>query len=287
MTVTPGVCVLTSLAPDHLDWHGGEEAYYRDKLRLIEAGPPGALAVNAASDEAVRRTAGHPDRTCSARPGGSGSTPGGSRSTATGWSTRPGCGTRGGTTCGTCAAPSPGSRSCREPPRRPRRRGGGRRLRGTAVPVPRRRGARRPDVRRRRPGLQSLRHRGLAGAFPGRPLTVILGGADRGVDPAVGGGAVPPRPLPAVVVLPPDRTGWPTPSPAVPEGPSRGGGGRGRRPGGRGAGPWPPPRGGVVLFSPAAPTPDGDGGYGERSRRFVAAAGLALTRITARVAGRE
>jgi UDP-N-acetylmuramoylalanine-D-glutamate ligase len=30
--------------------------------------------------------------------------------------------------------------------------------------------------------------------------------------------------------------------------------------------------GGVVLFSPAAPTPEGEGGFGERSRRFVAAA---------------
>jgi UDP-N-acetylmuramoylalanine--D-glutamate ligase len=34
------------------------------------------------------------------------------------------------------------------------------------------------------------------------------------------------------------------------------------------------PRGGVVLFSPAAPTPDGEGGFGARSRQFVAAAGL-------------
>jgi UDP-N-acetylmuramoylalanine--D-glutamate ligase len=32
--------------------------------------------------------------------------------------------------------------------------------------------------------------------------------------------------------------------------------------------------GGVVLFSPAAPTPDGEGGYTARSRQFVAAAGL-------------
>ena len=32
--------------------------------------------------------------------------------------------------------------------------------------------------------------------------------------------------------------------------------------------------GGVVLFSPAAPTPDGEGGYATRSRQFVAAAGL-------------
>ncbi len=53
VTTTPPVCVLTSLAPDHLDWHRGEEAYYRDKLRLIDAGPIGAIAVNAASGEAV------------------------------------------------------------------------------------------------------------------------------------------------------------------------------------------------------------------------------------------
>ena len=63
VAVSPGVVVLTSLAPDHLDWHRSEEAYYRDKLRLIEAGPPGDLAVNAGSEEAVRRTAHHPRRT--------------------------------------------------------------------------------------------------------------------------------------------------------------------------------------------------------------------------------
>ena len=33
--------------------------------------------------------------------------------------------------------------------------------------------------------------------------------------------------------------------------------------------------GGVVLFSPAAPTEAGEGGYAERSRRFAAAAGFA------------
>ena len=59
----PGLVVLTSLAPDHLDWHGSVEAYYQDKLRLAYAGPPGQLAVNAASEEAVRRTVGHPGRT--------------------------------------------------------------------------------------------------------------------------------------------------------------------------------------------------------------------------------
>ena len=65
VTTTPPVCVLTSLAPDHLDWHGGVEPYYRDKLRLLEAGPDGpsgSVAVNAGSEEAVRRTAAHPHR---------------------------------------------------------------------------------------------------------------------------------------------------------------------------------------------------------------------------------
>ena len=31
--------VLTSLFPDHLPWHGGVERYYGDKLRLFAAGP--------------------------------------------------------------------------------------------------------------------------------------------------------------------------------------------------------------------------------------------------------
>jgi UDP-N-acetylmuramoylalanine-D-glutamate ligase len=33
--------------------------------------------------------------------------------------------------------------------------------------------------------------------------------------------------------------------------------------------------GGVVLFSPAAPTPEGEGGFAERSRQFAAASGAA------------
>ena len=37
------------------------------------------------------------------------------------------------------------------------------------------------------------------------------------------------------------------------------------------------PAGGVVLFSPGAPTPDGGGGYRVRSRQFAEAAGLAVS----------
>ncbi|MDQ1743524.1 MAG: UDP-N-acetylmuramoyl-L-alanine---L-glutamate ligase [Pseudonocardiales bacterium] len=36
---SPRTAVLTSLYPEHLDWSGGEREYYRDKLNLIARGP--------------------------------------------------------------------------------------------------------------------------------------------------------------------------------------------------------------------------------------------------------
>ena len=117
-------------------------------------------------------------------------------------------------------------------------------------------------------------------AFPERQLTVILGGADRGIDiqpllEVLAGRS----PVPTVVVLPPNR------SRLVAGFDSLAGG----------DGPPVPVReaddideavkvavtstapGGVILFSPAAPTPDGEGGFRERSRRFAEAAGIAGT----------
>lgn len=38
ITVSPRVAVVTSLFPEHLPWHGSEEAYFRDKLNLVAAG---------------------------------------------------------------------------------------------------------------------------------------------------------------------------------------------------------------------------------------------------------
>ena len=114
-------------------------------------------------------------------------------------------------------------------------------------------------------------------AFADRQLTVILGGADRGVDPgALVEALVVRRPAPRVIVMSPDGQGLVEAlrSHAI------------------GSGTDPAvdlvpdletavltaaastPAGGVVLFSPAAPTPAGEGGYPERSRRFIAAAGL-------------
>ncbi|MGA3487770.1 UDP-N-acetylmuramoyl-L-alanine--D-glutamate ligase [Micromonosporaceae bacterium DT55] len=39
LTDSPRVAVVTSLFPEHLDAHGGEREYYRDKLNLIDHGP--------------------------------------------------------------------------------------------------------------------------------------------------------------------------------------------------------------------------------------------------------
>ena len=110
VTTTPGVVVLTSLAPDHLDWHRSEEAYYRDKLRLLDAGPPGELAVNAGSQEALSRTAGHPRRTLFG-PSGRVAVDGSGVVTLDGMTLVgrvPVADSRASTTSGTCAVRSPG-----------------------------------------------------------------------------------------------------------------------------------------------------------------------------------
>ena len=114
-------------------------------------------------------------------------------------------------------------------------------------------------------------------AFPGRALTVILGGADHGVDPT---GLVEAlasrRPVPHVVVLSPDSNRV---AESLASRSAEGGAAlavdvardledavqKAVR---------TTPAGGVVLFSPAAPTPEGQGGFAERSRRFVEASGL-------------
>ncbi len=53
---SPPVVAVTSLAPDHLDWHGSLEAYYADKLSLCSQ-PGAALTVADASSDALRRHA--------------------------------------------------------------------------------------------------------------------------------------------------------------------------------------------------------------------------------------
>ncbi len=276
VTRSPGVVVLTGLAPDHLDWHGGIEAYYRDKLRLFEAGPPGTLAVSAASPEAVRRTASHPSRTLygpegRVRVSSAGMIEIDGVTVADGRLFRvPGrhnlwnlCGALSGVLLATGRSPSSSAigaaldgfeglpSRCRTIGERSGR---------TYV----------DDALASNPSASAA----SVETFGGRPLTVIVGGADRGVDPepllaALGSH----RPAVSVVVVPPD--------------PERLAGLVSNRlgPGGvvRVAGDLSEavalagretPAGGVVLFSPGAPTPEGGGGYRARSQEFADAAGL-------------
>lgn len=55
----PSIAVLLNLFPEHLDWHGTVAAYYRDKLRLLGRSAsgvtPGAVVVNAADPESLRQ----------------------------------------------------------------------------------------------------------------------------------------------------------------------------------------------------------------------------------------
>jgi UDP-N-acetylmuramoylalanine--D-glutamate ligase len=57
LTTGPAVVAITSLSPDHLDWHGGLERYYADKLSL--ATKPGVEVVIAnGTDATLRQQAG-------------------------------------------------------------------------------------------------------------------------------------------------------------------------------------------------------------------------------------
>jgi UDP-N-acetylmuramoyl-L-alanine---L-glutamate ligase len=63
VTVSPPIGLLTLIAPDHLDWHRGYDKYVRDKLNLFDHRERIALGVNGTSGEAVRHTANYPCRT--------------------------------------------------------------------------------------------------------------------------------------------------------------------------------------------------------------------------------
>ena len=276
VTSSPRVVVLTSLAPDHLDWHGGEEPYYRDKLRLVDAGPAASLAVSAGNDEAIRRTSGHPNRTLYGPEGRV-------RVSADGWVECDGerlvdaghlrvpgrhnvwnlCGAVTGAFLLTGSAPS---REAVEGAV-----AGFEGLPSRCHPIGTRAGRTYVD--------DALASNPFASAasietFAGRSLTVIVGGADRGVDPGPLVSALSAhRPPASTIVLEPDAGqlasllsdagvgGSVRVATDVAEAVHMAAAST--------------PQGGVVLFSPGAPTPEGGGGYQERSRQFAEAAGLA------------
>ncbi|PZM96504.1 MAG: UDP-N-acetylmuramoyl-L-alanine--D-glutamate ligase [Actinobacteria bacterium] len=59
LTDSPRVAVLTALFPEHLDAHGGVEEYYRDKLNLIAHGPE-TVVYNGTDERLVERLRGRP-----------------------------------------------------------------------------------------------------------------------------------------------------------------------------------------------------------------------------------
>ncbi len=108
-------------------------------------------------------------------------------------------------------------------------------------------------------------------SFAGRPLTVIVGGADRGVDPGPLVDALSVhRPAASVVVLPPESVRLRA---ALVDAVGELRSAADLREAVEIAEGLTAP-GGVVLFSPGAPTPVGGGGYRSRSRSFATAAGF-------------
>ncbi len=65
---SPEAAVLTSLAPDHLTWHGSVEQYYADKLNLFRDSSAVRAAVNGMNAEAVARTSHLENRILYGRP---------------------------------------------------------------------------------------------------------------------------------------------------------------------------------------------------------------------------
>jgi UDP-N-acetylmuramoylalanine--D-glutamate ligase len=60
LTDSPRVAVVTALFPEHLDAHGGEREYYRDKLNLLAHGPE-LIVVNGADPRLMAEVAGVTD----------------------------------------------------------------------------------------------------------------------------------------------------------------------------------------------------------------------------------
>lgn len=54
------VGVVTNLSPEHLDWHGSQERYFHDKLKLADVAR--TLVVDAGQSDLLARTAAHPRR---------------------------------------------------------------------------------------------------------------------------------------------------------------------------------------------------------------------------------
>ncbi|MGW4466020.1 UDP-N-acetylmuramoyl-L-alanine--D-glutamate ligase [Micromonospora sp. NPDC004704] len=59
LLVSPQVVALTALVPEHLDWAGSEAEYYRHKLNIVEHGP-GVVVFNANDEQLTAQLAARP-----------------------------------------------------------------------------------------------------------------------------------------------------------------------------------------------------------------------------------
>lgn len=65
----PWLALLLNLSDEHLDWHGSAERYRRDKLRLASLAPAGRLVANAGQPALVEALASRPDTRWFNQPG--------------------------------------------------------------------------------------------------------------------------------------------------------------------------------------------------------------------------
>ena len=265
LATAPRVVAVTSLSPDHLDWHGTVERYYADKLSLCTK-PGVGLAVVDGSDEVLRAHAAalgpHVQWVESVR-------------------RRNGPGLVGGT-----GAPGSAQRRNASMARAV--------LAGLGI-AEATDDERLADAAKDFVGLPSRCHslgrvgsvefvddslstnvlpaRAALGAFAGRPVALLVGGHDRGLDYAPLGQAVAARPAPTLVVTMPDN------------GPRIGAAVREAAAGAQvidadsleeavaAAYAWAAAEpDGVVLLSPAAPSFGRFGDYRERAEAFSRAA---------------
>jgi UDP-N-acetylmuramoyl-L-alanine---L-glutamate ligase len=261
----PSVVAVTSLSPDHLDWHGSVARYYADKLSLCTK-PGVTLALADGSDAELRAHTGllgpHVRWVGGDAEGGDGWTaalgltgPHNARNAAMARAVLQGLGVRGASDDERLAAIAPGFDGL---PSRCRSLG----TVGGAVEF--------VDD-----GLSTnvLPARAALQAFAGRPVALLVGGHERGLDYEPLGRAIAARTEPTLVVTMPDN------------GPRIGAAIRAVT-GGQvdvrdaadleaavvTAFEWAPD-GGVVLLSPAAPSFGRFADYRERSAAFAAAAG--------------
>ena len=57
LEAAPTLAVILNLSPEHLDWHGSEEVYFRDKLRLARLAAAGRVIANASDAKLAARLA--------------------------------------------------------------------------------------------------------------------------------------------------------------------------------------------------------------------------------------